>query len=140
MIIYNIQYQFELQESDFVVRYDFSRPILGQMEIEIRCFSCILGTDETHFSLNCEINTQDCRIWSTENPYEIVQECFHKIKVISWCGFTVYFIISKYFFKKIKQGKAVSVTVNRERYIQMLRDRQNYKHDNICIPTHLPTS
>lgn len=122
MYPYKLQLLFELKDADFALRYDFSLHVLAQMEIEPEWLSRILWTDEAHFSVNGGINTQNCRIWSTENPHEIVQQGLHDKKVTVWCGFTANFIIGPYFFEEIQNGEAVSVTVTGERYLQMLRD------------------
>lgn len=64
------------------------------MEIEIAEWLLrILRTDEYHISLNDEVNTQNFRIGSTDNPHEIVHEDLHDKKVTLWCGFTANFIL-----------------------------------------------
>lgn len=122
MYPYKLKMLFELKEADLAIRYDFSLRVLAQIEIEPEWLSRILWTDEAHFTLNGGVNTQNCRIWSAENPQEIVQEGLHDKKVTVWCGFTADFIIGPYFYEEMHNGEAVSVTVNGERYLQMLRD------------------
>ncbi|KAF2896667.1 hypothetical protein ILUMI_09508 [Ignelater luminosus] len=73
---------------------------LAQMKIEPNWLSCILLTVGAHFSFNDGVNTQNCRIWSTENSHETIQE-------------------DRY---DKKNGEAVSATATGERYLQMLRD------------------
>lgn len=63
---------FELKDVDFPIKNDFLLRILTQMEIEPELLSRILWTDEAHFFLNSGVDTQNCRMWSTNNPHEIV--------------------------------------------------------------------
>lgn len=50
------------------------------MEIKSEWLSRSLLTDEIHFSQNDEVNTQNCQIWSTDNPQEIVIQDIHDKK------------------------------------------------------------
>lgn len=59
------------------------------MEIEPKWLSRILFIDEPHFSLN----NQNCRIESSDNLHEIVQEELHDKKVTVWYSFTANVII-----------------------------------------------
>ena len=56
------------------------------------------------------------------NPKELVREGLHEMKVAFWCGFISDFIIGSYYFKKIKNAKAIYVNVNGKVHIQKLRD------------------
>ncbi|KAF2883028.1 hypothetical protein ILUMI_23166 [Ignelater luminosus] len=49
-----------------------------------------LWTDEAHLSLKGGVNSQNCRIWSTENLNEIIQEGLHDKKVTVWSSNTRY--------------------------------------------------
>lgn len=44
------------------------------MEIEAEWLFRILWTDESYPSLSCDVNTQNCGMWLTDNSHEIVQE------------------------------------------------------------------
>lgn len=77
------------------------------MEIETELLSRMLLIDERHFSLN----NQNCRIWSADNPHEIVKKELHNKKVTVWYGFKANVIIGQYFFVEIQNGDAVSVSV-----------------------------
>lgn len=72
------------------------------METEPELLSSILGTDDTRFSLNCEVNIQNCRSWSTDNR--------HDKKVTVWCAFTANCINRSYFFEEIYNGETLSIT------------------------------
>lgn len=53
-------------------RYNFSFRVMALKKMKPEWLSRILLTDETYFILNGEVNTQNCRIGSAENPQEIV--------------------------------------------------------------------
>jgi hypothetical protein len=82
----------------------------------------VFWTDEAHFQLNGGVNTHNCRIWSLNNPHSVIQQGLHDSKVTVWCGFTSRFIIGPYFFEQIVDGRTNAVTVNGQRYLNMLRD------------------
>lgn len=64
------------------------------MEIEPEWLSCILWTDEAHFTLNGGVNIQNFRIWSTHNPHEIVQKELPEKKVTTGAVSQVIFDVS----------------------------------------------
>ena len=67
-------------------------------------------------------NTQNGRIWATENPLETQPVPLHNAKVTVWYGFTVSFIIRSYFFKETNALGPVTVTVSDQRYECLLRN------------------
>ncbi|GBL94545.1 hypothetical protein AVEN_235631-1 [Araneus ventricosus] len=77
-------------------------------------------TDEGHFHLTGYVNTQNCRIWATENPLETQPVPLHPAKVNVWCGFTASYIIGPYCFKET--GALGPVTVTGQRYECLLRN------------------
>lgn len=82
----------------------------------------ILWTDEAHFHLTGYVNTQNCRIWATENPLATNPVPLHPAKVTVWCGFTASFIIGPYFFEETGALGPVTVTVTGQRYACLLRN------------------
>jgi len=79
--------------------------------------------DETNFHLSVYVNKQNFRYWSSTNPRQLHQRPLHSSKVTVWCALSSSRIIRPYFFEN-ERGEAV--TVNSERYAQMLQD--------FCIP------
>lgn len=55
---------------------------------------------EAYFSLNREVKTQNCRVLSTYNQHEIVQEDLHNKKIT----------FGPYFFEEKQNGNIVSIT------------------------------
>jgi hypothetical protein len=74
--------------------------------------------DEASFYLCCNVSSQNCRYWATENPHDIHQKPLHSAKVIVWCGVASFGVIGPYFFED-EGGRAL--TVNAARYTEMLR-------------------
>ncbi|GBN83348.1 hypothetical protein AVEN_42479-1 [Araneus ventricosus] len=83
----------------------------------------ILWTGETHFHLQGSINTQNCRIWASENPFQMQPLPLHSQKVNVWCGFTASFIVGPFFFEEICPSNPVTCTVNGTRYESVFRNR-----------------
>ncbi|GBM68317.1 hypothetical protein AVEN_24177-1 [Araneus ventricosus] len=82
----------------------------------------ILWTDETHFHLEGSVNTQNCRIWTRENSFQMHPLPLHFQKVTVWCGFTAAFIVVPFCFEQIGPSGPVTCTVNGTRYESLLRN------------------
>lgn len=74
-------------------------------------------SDEAHFHLDGYVNKQNCRYWAANNPREFHQKPLHSAKVTVWCGISKLGIVGPYFFEE----NNATVTVNSERYVNMLR-------------------
>ncbi|GBN75512.1 hypothetical protein AVEN_168917-1 [Araneus ventricosus] len=83
----------------------------------------ILWTDEAHFHLQGSVNTQNCRIWARENPFQMQPLPLHSQKVTVWCGFTAAFIVGRFFCEEIGPLGPVTCTVNGIRYESLLRNQ-----------------
>jgi hypothetical protein len=64
-------------------------------------------TDEAWFHLSGYVNSQNNRLWSSENPHELYQVPLHDQKVGVWCAISRMRIIGPIFF---------NATINAERY------------------------
>ena len=60
--------------------------------------------DEAHFYLNGTVNTQNSRIWASEQPHAVQEIPLHPTKLTVWCGFTADFILRSYFFGTFTQA------------------------------------
>ncbi|UYV76569.1 hypothetical protein LAZ67_14001206 [Cordylochernes scorpioides] len=96
---YKIQRFHELKVGDFEKRQEFAAWVFQQIDIDENWLSNVLWTDEAHFSLDGEVNTQNSRIWATENPRIFTEMPLHQPRVTVWCGFTSSFIIGPFFFE-----------------------------------------
>ena len=78
----------------------------------------IIMNDEVYFHLGGYVNKQNCRIWGSENPKEIIKKPLYPQRVTVWCDFWAgWGIIGPYFFE-IEAGAAASV--NKLRYWTMI--------------------
>ncbi|UYV81676.1 hypothetical protein LAZ67_20001949 [Cordylochernes scorpioides] len=78
---YKIQRFHELKVGDFEKRQEFTAWVFRQIDIDENWLSNVLWTDEAHFSLNGEVNTQNSRIWATENPRIFTEMPLHQPRV-----------------------------------------------------------
>ncbi|UYV83597.1 hypothetical protein LAZ67_23001581 [Cordylochernes scorpioides] len=63
------------------MRQDFAAWVFRQIDIDENWLSNVLWTDDAHFSLNGEFNTQNSRIWATENPRIFTEIPLHQPRV-----------------------------------------------------------
>lgn len=70
MCPYKLKKLFKLK-ADFTTGYDFSLRAMAQIgtnTTNLILFYLIFYGQEAHFTLNCGASTQNCRIYSAENP------------------------------------------------------------------------
>jgi transposase len=110
---YKIQLLQKLNEDDPDRRLEFCDWALQQYHADRLFPFTILFSDEANFYINGEVNKQNTRYWSSENPHwmEATKEqgC---AKVMVWCGIWDSKIIGPFFF---------DATVNGENYLHMLQ-------------------
>lgn len=107
----------ELRERDFQSRVLTCQRLL-HLATENDLLNVLIMSDEAHFHLSGKVNRQNFRYWSAENPKEIHETSLHPKKVTVWCGVARYGVIGPYFFE---DERGNTVTVNSERYVEMLR-------------------
>ncbi|MFX9325343.1 hypothetical protein ABTO11_19335, partial [Acinetobacter baumannii] len=59
----------------------------------------VIFSNEAHFRLTGFVNTQNCRIWGSENPKVIGELSMHPQRVTVWCGFWSGGLIGRYMFE-----------------------------------------
>ncbi|GBO01987.1 hypothetical protein AVEN_64227-1 [Araneus ventricosus] len=67
----------ELVPTDLPKREAFALQFLARMDVDNTWPRNILWTDEAHFHLRGSDNTQNCRIWARDNPYQMQQLSLH---------------------------------------------------------------
>lgn len=120
---YKIQALHKLLPADTGARQNFATWALEQMQRNPQWLLNVMWTDEAHFSLHGDVNTQNSRIWATSNPREYQSQPLHSPHITVWCGFTASFILGPFFFEEhcpVSGWK--TCTVNAERYLTLLRD------------------
>lgn len=106
-----------LNERDFASRVLTCQRLL-QLVTENGLLNALIMSDEAHFHLSGKVNRQNFRYWSAENPKDLYERPLHPRKVTVWCGVARFGIIGPYFFE---DDMGNSVTINSERYVEMLR-------------------
>lgn len=114
---YKIAMVQKLNERDFQSRVLTCQRLL-QLVTGNDLLNVLIMSDEAHFHLSGKVNKQNFRYWSSENPKELHERPLYSKKVTVWCGVARFGIIGPYYFE---DGRGNTVTVNSERYVQMLR-------------------
>lgn len=114
---YKIQLTQVLQPSDHLERRKFADFVLERTQEDPDFVKKILFSDESHFHLQGYVNKQNCRIWATENPRQVLEVPLYSQKVTVWCAFWSGGVVGPFFFED-EEGN--SVTVNGSRYRDML--------------------
>lgn len=104
----------ELRNDDNALRLDFCLWV-GENHLVNRNFcKNIIFSDESTFSTNGKVSSQNCRHWSRENPnFKIVTRSQYYKKVNVWCGIMYGKIIGPYFFNE---------NVNQRTYLELLQN------------------
>ncbi|GFT11534.1 uncharacterized protein TNCV_2523491 [Trichonephila clavipes] len=121
--LYKIHRHHELLPGDSVNRRAFVVWVFQKMAEDDDWLSNLLWTDEAHFTLLGSVNTNNCRIWATENPRTVVETPLHDEKVTVWVGYTTSTVIGPFFFEEMRDSGFVTATVTGERYADMLQNR-----------------
>ncbi|GFY54120.1 transposable element tc3 transposase [Trichonephila inaurata madagascariensis] len=69
------------------------------MEEQLDWLHTVLCTDEADFTLPNIVNTNNCRVWTTEMSHVFVELPLQQPKVTVRCGFTADFLIDPFFFR-----------------------------------------
>lgn len=110
---YKPQYVNKLYDNDFNQRFGFSAWIQGQIEENRNFAKNILFTDESTFTTNGVVCSQNCRWWAQENPNFVIDhrdQRYQKTNV--WCGIFNQQIVGPFFFRE---------NLNGQRYLQFLQ-------------------
>ncbi|PZR19586.1 MAG: hypothetical protein DI538_31030, partial [Azospira oryzae] len=79
-------------------------------------------SDEAHFYLNGEVNRQDFRLWSDENPHWFAEEPLYPEKVTVWLGVGLNGFIGPFFWESDPQFPGER-GINARWYEAMLTDQ-----------------
>jgi hypothetical protein len=75
----------------------------------------IVFSEEATFHMSGKVNRQNCRIWGSKNPHEVMEHECDTPKLNVWCALTANSVIGPFFSEE--------ATVTRASYLKML---QNY--------------
>ena len=79
----------------------------------------IIFSDEAHFQLDGQVNTQNCRIWGAENPRVNHEKPLHAQRATVWCEFLAGGVNGPYFFENEAEN---AVRVSGVRYCNMITE------------------
>lgn len=104
----------ELSDDDPDRRMEFCQILMNMCNDNPLQVKNIIFSDEATFTLNGEVNRQNCRYWAKENPrWMREQHTQYPQKVNVWAGIVRNRIIGPYFFDD---------TINGPRYLQFLQE------------------
>lgn len=81
---YRIQLHHALQPTDHALRVSFCEWIREKVSVDEDFLSNVYFSDEAHFWLNGYVNSQNYRIWGTENPHQSVPKTLHSERLTIW--------------------------------------------------------
>ena len=88
-----------MHDQDYPRRVHFAQYCRAQMRNSADFLSRIVFSDECMFRVNGSVNTQNVRIWGTENPYSVHEEVMNSPGIMAWCAMSEDRIIGPYFFE-----------------------------------------
>lgn len=111
---YKMMFVQELTEDDPDRRVQFCEEIMNKLDRNVVSLDSIVFSDESTFTLNGELNRQNCRYWSAENPHWIREtHTQYPQKVNVWAGIIGDHIIGPIFI----EGNLTAA-----KYLNILRD------------------
>jgi len=90
----------ELKEPDQVKRVAYCRWFQTHLKENPGILDYTWFSDEAWFHLSGYVNSQNSRIWASENPNAIHEEPLHSEKIGVWCGMSQRRIIGPIFFEE----------------------------------------
>lgn len=98
---YRPQFICTFQERDYDLRFDFSMWVQGKLEEQGDFHRHILFSDESTFTTNGVVSSQNCRWWADENPnFTIDNRNQYYKKTNVWCGILNDNLIGPFFFSE----------------------------------------
>lgn len=104
-----------LKDRDYDARFDFCAWYQGMVEENRNFTKHVLFSDESTFTSNGVVCSQNCRWWADENPhFAIANKDQYKFKVNVWCGIWNCQIVGPFFFRE---------NMNSQRYLHFLETK-----------------
>ncbi|XP_071576406.1 uncharacterized protein [Temnothorax nylanderi] len=111
---YKLQYVQELQDGGDERRICFCARMMDLIDASPNFPYQIVFTDEATFTLTGEVNNQNFRLWSDENPNWVRESHTpYPQKINVWCGMIDAYVIGPFFFRK------TSMLIGMRDYLQM---------------------
>lgn len=120
---YKIQLLQNLNDDDYDRRSEMCEWFIAQIHDNHTFLNDIMFSDEACFHVSSEVNKQNMRYWSQDNPHWMRDDKIQgSPKVTVWCGLWGVRLIGPFFFYE---------TVNGERYLEMLQQQLLPKLDEV---------
>ena len=110
---YKVKILHALQPDDKDRRIEFCEWGLQMVQDNPSVLQNLIFSDEAIFHLSGHVNKQNCQIWGTEEPSDIIQELLHSEKVVVWLAMWSDGLIGPFFFAN---------NVTDDSYLQMLEE------------------
>lgn len=111
---YRVTVMHELLPADYQKRIQYCNWF--QQHMTDNMLNCTYFSDEAWFHLSGYVNSQNNRMWSTENPHAYTESPLHPIKIGVWVAISPLRIIGPIFFDN---------TINSERYCLIINNFVN---------------
>lgn len=121
------------------VVFDLQQPLKNNVALQI--IAEMTRSDGTYFECKGGVNTHNCQIWSINIPQVNIQQRFKSTRLVQ----VLCFILGRYFFEQIVNGRTSTVTVTDQRYLNILLDYakpllqehniENIRMVHLCIPS-----
>ena len=134
---YRIKHLQALTENDFTDRLEFAHWFLESCANDREFLEDVLWTDEAHFYLHGQVSSQNCMIWSKENPQAFTTSPLHSPKITVWCGFTAKCILPPFFFSSTVTGAAYLEMLRSHLKRHLPRARKNITFQQDGAPPHI---
>ena len=118
----------QFTERDFNARQTACEPLLEDQPTD----ALVFFSDEAHFHISGCVNKLNMRYWSGNNPRELHEKPLHCERVTVLCAFSKLGTIGHYFFEQNNR----TVTVNSERYTEMIREFFVLKFEEMDLGTY----
>jgi len=96
---YRVQVTQELLEVDRPLRQRFCQVFIDTFHNNDEALEKVLFTDESWFHVSGYVNSQNMRMWSTENPHFFIETPLHSQKIGVWAAVSRRRIIGPIFFQ-----------------------------------------
>ena len=117
---YRISVVQELQQSDLVKRLQYCRWFRN----EVGVLENVFFSDEAWFQLRGYVNSQNSRMWCSENPHIFHEKPLHPQKLGVWCAVSHWRVVGPIFFEATVNGDVYQDIITQ--FIALLDDDERY--------------
>ena len=116
---YRIQIKQKLTPDDMKKRVTMCQWFCDKIDHVPDFLDDVWFSDEAHFLLSGHVNSKNSIFWGSTSPEHCLQRPLHSVKCTAWVAISKHGIIGPIWFEDDNER---SVTINTERYVQVLRE------------------